>query len=69
MDETEKAGIRADVAKLALPVLVERLGGSVKITEAELEALTERKVAVRADYIGGELFLALVDAPARPPVN
>jgi hypothetical protein len=69
MDENEKAGIRADVAKLALPVLVERLGGSVKITEAELNALTKRKVAVRADYIGGELFLALVDAPARPPVN
>lgn len=69
MDESEKAGIRADVAKLALPVLVERLGGSVKITQAEVEALTERKVAVRADYIGGELFLSLVDAPARPPLS
>lgn len=67
MDEKGKAEIRADVAKLALPVLVSRLGGSVKITEAELTGLG--KVAVRADYIGGELFLALVDAPERPPLH
>lgn len=69
MDKDDPAAIRSDVAKLALPVLVQRLGGSVKITEAELEALQLQKVAVRADYIGGELFLALVDAPERPPLH
>lgn len=74
MDEKDRAAIRADVAKLALPVLVERLGGSVTITEAELTALGARyggirNLAVRADYIDGKLLLSLVAAPARPPLN
>lgn len=31
-----------DVARLALPLLVERLGGVVEISEAELDAFLER---------------------------
>jgi hypothetical protein len=34
--------IKADVPQLALPLLVERLGGTVEITEAEYEAFMER---------------------------
>jgi len=35
----ERDVLRLDIAKLALPVLVERLGGEVSITEDEAEAV------------------------------
>ena len=74
MDKFERPGIKADVAKLALPVLVERLGGAVTITEAELADLGRRyggprNLGVRAEYHGSELRLTLVTPPRRPPVS
>jgi hypothetical protein len=35
------------IALIALPLLVERLGGTVEITEAELDALGERHGGIR----------------------
>ena len=74
MDENERARIKADAAQLALPVLVERLGGAVTITEAELSDLGRRygglrNLAVRIEYRGSEMRLTLIAAPRRPPVS
>jgi hypothetical protein len=74
MDGSERARIKADAAQLALPVLVERLGGAVTITEAELNDLGQRygglrNLAVRIEYHGSELRLTLITAPRRPPVS
>jgi len=74
MDENEREAIKSDAAKLALPVLVERLGGAVTITEDELNDLGRRygglrNLAVRIEYHGTELRLTLITAPRRPPVS
>lgn len=39
--------VKVGAAKLALPLLVERLGGVVEITEAELAALAQRHGGIR----------------------
>lgn len=69
MDPDPKQRALSDnVAQLALPVLVERLGGAVEITEAEYEALWERyggrdRIGVKAEYEGATLRLTLVSKP------
>lgn len=44
----ERDVLRLDIAKLALPVLVERLGGEVSITEDEAEAVCGDTAAGRS---------------------
>jgi hypothetical protein len=70
---TSPTEIAADVYKLALPLLVERLGGVVEITEAEQEAFAERqggirKVAVQIDRTPTGLRLTIVHK-GRPPLS
>jgi hypothetical protein len=65
VEDEKRARLKGDIAHLALPVLVERLGGVVTISAAEYEALWTRyggrdRVAVRATYQGTELTLTLV---------
>ncbi len=43
----KKDEIKNEVALLAMPLLVERLGGVVELTEAELEAFGERHGGIR----------------------
>jgi hypothetical protein len=70
---TDPRAIGAEVYQLALPLLVERLGGVVEITEAEFEAFAElhggiRKVAVQIDRTATGLRLTIVHAQ-RPPLS
>jgi hypothetical protein len=65
--------IKADMASVALPVLIERLGGSVVITEEEYEAMGRRyggvsRLAVQAEYHGNALHLTLIKNP-KPPLS
>lgn len=62
-----------DAYRLALPLLVERLGGVVEVTEAELDAFAERhgglrKVAVQIDRTAAGLRLTIVHKE-RPPLS
>jgi hypothetical protein len=71
VDEKDR-GIRDEAARLALPVLVERLGGEVTITEAEFEATGKRyggidNLGVEITYRNRELHLKLIASPKRPP--
>lgn len=64
----ERNALRLDIAKLALPILVERLGGEVSISEEEAEEVWRRyggrkKVGVKASYQGSTLTLTLVATP------
>lgn len=70
----DKESIKNDAARLALPVLVERLGGSVTISEDELEELGRRyggtkNIALEIRYHGQALHLTLISAPQQPPVS
>lgn len=65
--------IKDDVAQLAMPLLVERLGGTVEITEAEYQAFAERhggirNVGVKIDMTDAGLRLTIVHAE-RPPLT
>jgi hypothetical protein len=65
--------IAEDVYKLALPLLVERLGGVVEVTQAEYDAFAERhggirKVAVQIDRTATGLKLTVVHKE-RPPAS
>jgi hypothetical protein len=67
--------ISDDVAKLAMPLLVERLGGTVEITEAELQALADRvgggqlrNVGVQIDRTPTGIRLTIV-TKERPPLS
>lgn len=65
--------LKTDVAKLALPLLVERLGGTVEITEAEHQAFVERhggirNVGVRIERTTSGLRLTIIHAE-RPPLS
>lgn len=65
--------LKNEIARLAMPLLVERLGGVVELTEAELDAFGERhggikKVGVRMDRIPGGIRLTIVHVE-RPPEN
>jgi hypothetical protein len=64
--------LRADVAKLALPLLVERLGGMVEITEAEQQAFADRhgglrSVGVQVERTANGLRLTVVHTEQPPP--
>jgi hypothetical protein len=66
---TDEAKVEA--AMLALPLLVERLGGVVEITEAELEALGIRhgglrNVGVQIEKISGGLRFTIVHVEREP---
>lgn len=65
--------LKTDVAKLALPLLVERLGGTVEITEAEHQAFAERygglrNVGVQIEHTPNGLRLTIVRTE-RPPLT
>lgn len=54
-----------DVYKLALPLLVERLGGLVEITQAEYDAFAERhgdmrQIAVQIERTANGLRLTII---------
>jgi hypothetical protein len=59
-----------EIAHAALPVLIDRLGGSATVSVVELAELSERHggaVAVKAEKIGpGEYRLTLVAAKPKP---
>jgi hypothetical protein len=62
---TEAKAIGEDVYALALPLLVERLGGVVEISQAEYDVFAERhgglrKVAVQIDRTPTGLRLTIV---------
>jgi hypothetical protein len=70
---TDPKALGEEVAKLALPLLVERLGGVVEITEAEHQAFAERhggirNVGVRVDRTASGFRLTIVH-PERPAVS
>jgi hypothetical protein len=70
-DPFERPGDRmVKVANVALPVLVDRLGGTVTVTAAELVALGERHggaVGVKVDELEpGRYRLTLVPVAPRP---
>lgn len=70
---TDPKAIGEEAYKLALPLLVERLGGVVEVTEAELDAFAARhgglrKVAVHIDRTAGGLRLTIVHKE-RPPLS
>jgi len=58
------------MAHAAMPILVDRLGGSVTVSQVELAELSERyggAVAVKAEQIGaGEYRLTLIAARPKP---
>jgi hypothetical protein len=61
------------IALIALPLLVERLGGTVEITEAELDALGERhggirRVGTRIEKTANGFRLTIVRKD-RPPLS
>ena len=65
--------IKTDVAALAMPLLVERLGGTVEITQAEYDAFVERhggqrKVGVQIDRTPAGIRLTIIHVE-RPPVS
>jgi hypothetical protein len=64
--------IKDDVAKLALPLLVERLGGTVEITEAEYDAFVERhgrrSAGVKIERTEAGLRLTIIHTE-RPPLS
>lgn len=72
----DQEDVKADVAKLALPILVERLagpGGTVTITQAQYDEFARRHgglraVGVKIDYQDGELRLSLTRTE-RPPLS
>jgi hypothetical protein len=73
MDE-KREELKVDIAKVALPVLVERLGGLVTITEDESEALWARyggrdRVAVKAEYSKVDRQLTLTLVSTQPPTG
>ena len=61
-----------EVAALALPLLVERLGGTVEITEAEYDAFEarhgKRTAGVKIERTERGLRLTIIHQE-RPPVN
>lgn len=68
------AETRSELALLALPILVDRLGGTVDITRADLDALAARfggirNVAVRIAKVPGGFRYALGRAPERPSLS
>jgi hypothetical protein len=70
---TEAKAIGEDVYALALPLLVERLGGVVEISQAEYDAFAERhggigKVAVQIERTATGLRLTIVHKE-RPPLS
>ncbi|MEX2135941.1 MAG: hypothetical protein WEB29_03125 [Chloroflexota bacterium] len=65
--------ISGDAYKLALPLLVERAGGVVEISEAEYDAFAERhggirEVAVQINRTAAGLRLTIVHKE-RPPLS
>lgn len=63
--------VKIEAAKLALPLLVERLGGVVEITEAELEAFGERhgglrNAGVQIERISNGLRFTIIHRERRP---
>jgi hypothetical protein len=63
--------VKIEAAKLALPLLVERLGGVVEVTEAELEAFGERhgglrSAGVQIERIPNGLRFTIVHRERRP---
>jgi hypothetical protein len=72
MDETAREKFKNDAARLALPVLVERAGGSVTVTAddlAELRARYGQGVGVQIRHHGLEMQLTLVSVPGRPATD
>lgn len=69
----DRDDFRAEVALIALPLLVERLGGTVEITQAELDALAERHGGIR--QVGTQIektlngFRLTIVQKDRPPAN
>jgi hypothetical protein len=66
--------IKDDVAKLAMPLLIERLGGTVTITETEFQLFVDRhggnlrNIGVQIERAPGGLRLTIVHKE-RPPAN
>ena len=64
---------KSEIALIALPLLVERLGGTVEIIEAELDALAARfgglrKLGVAIEKASAGFRLTIVSQD-RPPAN
>ena len=69
----DREDIKTDVAKLALPLLVDRLGDTVEITRAEYDAFADRhggvrQVGVQIEWTGGGMRLTIVHKE-RPPAH
>ena len=69
----EPKNVSEDVAKLAMPLLVERLGGTVEITEAELQSLADRvgggdlrRVGVQIERTSAGLRLTIIQKEPPP---
>jgi hypothetical protein len=64
--------IKSEVARLALPLLVERLGGVVEITQAEYDAFEtkhgKRTAGVAIEWTGDGFRLTIVH-PERPALS
>jgi len=61
-----------EVTRIAMPMLVERLGGTVEITEAELDALAARhggirRVGVQIDKTLNGFRLTIIQKDRPPP--
>ena len=71
--KADQAAIGEDAYKLALPLLVERLGGVVEVTQTEYDAFAERhggirNAAVQIERTATGLRLTIVH-PERPPLS
>jgi hypothetical protein len=70
-EKADASSIGDDAYKLALPLLVERLGGVVEVTQAEYDAFAERhggihKVAVQIERTATGLRLTIVHKERLP---